>query len=399
MDILLISRCLPYPLHYGDRLIAYHLVSELRTRGYRFDLIAFYLDEGDLLQIPYITEMFEHVELIPEYRRSRLDYLKRLAHLFPDATSGCWNPPMWEAVAGRLAQKRYDMIHLFGGIQVYETRNLVKGWPNIIVPYDSYAFFTEQALANATTLREKIRLQATSALARWYEQRIYEGFGRTVLVSGKDEEYLLGLAPGLKTVVISNGVDADYFKPLPSAARGSSLVFVGNYGYQPNVTAAIALVGEILPLVRREVPEASVIIVGPEPPPELTRLAGDGVEVTGFVPDIRPYLARAACFVAPLMLGSGIKNKILEAMSMNVPVVSTPLGCEGVTVTHGKDVLLGENIADLAEAAVRLFRDEPLRSRVAAGGQQLVHRHYNWQRAADQYEALYHSVIAEHPTR
>ncbi len=399
MDILLISRCLPYPLQHGDRLIVYHLVRELRRRGHRFDLIAFTLDEADLLQIPNVAEMFDHIEPIQERRRSYLDYVKRLAHLFPHTAAGCWNPPMWEAVQHRLAQKRYDVIHLFGGIQVYEVRNLIHDWPNLIVPYDSYALFVERAFVNAPTAREKIWLKTVSVLAHRYERKMYQGFGRTVLVSKVDEETLLGLAPRLKTTVIPNGVDTDYFAPVNGTVRAPSLIFVGNYSYRPNLTAAIALINEILPRVRSEVPEADAVLVGPEPPVELVSLGADRVEVTGYVSDIRPYLARAGCFVAPLMLGSGIKNKILEAMAMSVPVVSTPLGCEGISVTDGKDVLLGESTIELAKAVIRLFRDDTLRSRVATGGQQLVHRLYNWRRVAAQYETLYRNVISEYHTR
>lgn len=399
MNILLLSRCLPYPLHHGDRLIVYHLVRALRARGHQFDLVAFYLEESDLLEIPRLAGIFDHIEPIQERPRSALDYLIRLTHPFPDRVAGCWNPPMWKAVEWRLAQKHYDVVHLFGGIQVYEYRNLVRGLPNIIVPYDSYALFMKRAANNAARRAGAVRLRIVSALAHCYERMIYAGFDRTVLVSEKDDSYLRGLNPGLRTTVIPNGVDDEYFKPVSGLVRASSLVFIGNYDYPPNVAAATALVTEILPRVRREVPEARGILVGPNPPPTLTSLAGDGVKVTGYVPDVRPYLATATCFVAPLTLGSGIRNKILEAMAMRVPVVTTPLGCEGIAVTPDEDILCGHDADELAGAVVRLFRDETLRVRLADGGQRLVHQLYNWQRVAAQYEMLYQDVIAERHAR
>ena len=398
MDVLLISRCLPYPLHHGDRLILYHVVRALRARGHRFDLFGFYLNNDDLLQTPHFDEMFDHVEPIRERLRSRLDYLKRLIHPFPDAASGCWNPLMWEAVERRLDQKHYDMIHLFGGIQVYEYRNLIRGHPNIIVPYDSHALYAKRALDNAATLREKIRLNAESILIHGYEKRIFQGFGQTVLVSDTDAAYLRDLAPGLATTVIPLGVDTDYFTPV-AAVKAPLLAFVGNYAYQPNLTAAMELVSEVLPDVRHVVPDAGAILIGPDPPDALASLAGNGVEVTGYVPDIRPYLATATCFVVPMRLGSGMKDKVLEAMAMRLPVVSTPLGCEGIAATDGDDVLLGQSAEELAKAVVRLFQDESLRKRIATGGEQLVRRRYTWQQAAAQYEALYGRVIADYHVR
>jgi polysaccharide biosynthesis protein PslH len=395
MDILFISRCLPYPLQYGDRLLAYHVVSELRARGHRFDLLALYQKESDLLEVPRIVELFDHVEPIRERVRSPLDYIQRLARPFPNGPYQCWNPQMWEAIRRRLESKRYDFIHFFGGVQVYEYRNLVRGFPNIIVPYDSFALFMKRALPRATGARNRMRLQAESIMAHHYERMMYEGFDRVVFVSKTDEEYLHGLAPHLKTTVIPLGVDTDYFNPLEPSLRTPTLVYVGNYDYSPNVSAAFALLKEILPRVRQDVPEARAIIVGANPPDSLKALAGDGVEVTGYVPDVRPFLAQAACFVVPLALGTGMKDKVLEAMAMRVPVVTTPIGCEGIAATPGEDVLVGRNNAELAEAILRLLRDEALWARVAKGGQRLVHRLYNWHQVGDQYEDLYAEVIAE----
>jgi glycosyltransferase involved in cell wall biosynthesis len=395
MDILFISRCLPYPLHYGDRLLSYHVVSELRARGHRFDLLAFYLEESDLLEIPRFAGLFTHIEPIREKIRSPLDYLKRLALPFPDSSRECWNPSMWEAIQRRLADQRYDLIHLFGGVQIYENRNLVRGLPNIIVPYDSHGLFMKRAVDSADSLWNRMRLQAESAMVDRYERTMYEGFDRVVLVAENDEKYLHRLTPRLNTTVIPMGVDTDYFSPKVDAHRASTMVFVGNYEYAPNVSAAIALIQEILPRVRRTIPDARAILVGANPPAALKSLAGDGVEITGYVPDIRPYLAQAACFVAPLTLGSGMKDKVLEAMAMRIPVVATSIGCEGIAATPGEDILFGRTNAELADAVIRLLRDDAVWRKVAEGGRRLVDRLYNWRSVGAQYEKLYADVIAQ----
>jgi glycosyltransferase involved in cell wall biosynthesis len=169
--------------------------------------------------------------------------------------------------------------------------------------------------------------------------------------------------------------------------------------FAPNVDAALLLIHEILPRARVEMPEARAVIVGTQPPRALLALSGGSVQVTGWVPDIRLYLESAACFVSPLIGGTGIRNKILEAMAMGLPVVATPLSCEGIDVVDGENVLLGETPQALAEAAVALLRDESRRRAIAQAGQRLVHGRYTWRIVADRYEMLYDAVIAEHRSR
>ncbi|PWT93985.1 MAG: hypothetical protein C5B54_00885 [Acidobacteria bacterium] len=398
MQILLISRCLPYPLHYGDRLILYHVVRELQALGHDFDLLAFYLQDSGLQEIPRVAHMFDRVETIREQPRSPLNYLQRLTKIFPDGADECWNPDMWKMIEKISTQKKFDLVHFFGGIQVYEFRNLVRDLPKIIVPYDSHALYMKRAIDHTNHWDDRIRLQAVSAITHQYEQNIYEGFDRTVLVSERDQEYLHGIAPDLNSVVIPNGVDAEYFKPITSS-HDSSLVFIGNYDYRPNVDAAVMLITDVFPLVKQVIPDVSVKIIGPNAPEQLTSLANKYVEITGFVSDVRPYLSKAACCAAPIFLGSGIRNKMLEAMAMKVPVVTTPIGCEGIAVTQGKNILLGQDCNEIAQAVIRLLCDETLRTEVTNGGYELVHQKYTWAFAGKKYDALYNEVFAAHQCR
>jgi glycosyltransferase involved in cell wall biosynthesis len=144
--------------------------------------------------------------------------------------------------------------------------------------------------------------------------------------------------------------------------------------------------------VRAAIPEARAVLVGANPTPALQALAGPGVEVTGWVPDVRPHLRSASCMVAPITQGAGLRNKLLEAMAAGIPVVSTPLGCEGLAVTVGENILLGRDSRELAVQTIRVLRDPPLRSRIGAGGRALVERLYTWERVAGLYEALYESL-------
>lgn len=395
MNILFVSRCMPTPATSGDRVLLHYLTRELVDRGHRLDLLAFYL-HGETMDRDEAGKVFAHVEAIRERTRSPLNYLIRLRHPFPLSAQQCWNRGMWEATHRRLAASRYDFVHFFGGVQVYEFRNLVAPrLPNIIVPYDCYSLFLERAGAAASGPAQRLRFRTRLAMARRYEALAFKGFGRVVLVTEVDAAYLRSLAPDLPTAVIPNGVDGSFFQPVADTELPPSLVFVGNMSYAPNAAAAIALVTRILPKVEAEVSGARAIIIGPQPPPELSSLRSGNVEITGWVPDIRPHLAGAACFLSPLTTGTGIRNKILEAMAAGVPVAATPLSCEGIRVKDGEDILLGRDPAELAAAAIRLLRDKNLRRRIAEGGQRLVRRDHSWSQVADRYEALYDAVSSE----
>jgi glycosyltransferase involved in cell wall biosynthesis len=228
---------------------------------------------------------------------------------------------------------------------------------------------------------------------------MYAGFERIVVLTDQDRDALLRLNPRTPVAVIPNGVRT--FAPAPERRPTSppSLVFVGNYAYGPNVRAAVALVSDILPRVRAHVPDVRVVLVGVNAPARVRSLAGADVEVTGPVPDIAPFLARASCFVAPLVQGAGMKNKVLEAMAAGLPAVGTPLAMEGIAVTPGEHVLTGSTPAELAAQVTRLLRDPRLAQQVGARARALVERHYTWAQVAERYESLYREVIGEHAGR
>ena len=173
--------------------------------------------------------------------------------------------------------------------------------------------------------------------------------------------------------------------------RIPALLFVGNYEYAPNVDAALRLATEIFPAVQARVPQAHLWLVGNAPPPALTALKSDSIRVTGHVPDVRPYLARASAFVSPLRLGAGIKNKVLEALAMGCPVVATPMSLDGIAVQDGEDVLVADGTA-MIEGIVRLLQDEGLRSTLSTNGRKLIENRYSWDHVAQQYEHLYKNL-------
>ena len=392
--ILLISRCPPYPIHLGDRLILWHLARELSQRGYTIDLLALYDRPDDPSLSAEYEAFFRHIELIPEARRGAGDYLRRLllpSARFPATEQGSFCPALWRMIDGFLSRYDYDLVHSFGAVSVYEFHRLFAQLPNVITPYESYALYLDSA-ARQGQIRARLRLP----IARRFERFMFTPYDRTVVISAADREMLRQLQPALNIDVIPNGIEIERFQPSHSGREASTLLFVGNYEYAPNQDAVRVLVEQVLPQVREHVPEARLQLVGLNPPEWMRALANDYIEVTGSVPDVKPYLARATVFVCPLRIGAGLKNKVLEALAMGIPVIATPLSVDGIQVQNGESAIVAP-VDQIAAETARLLRDDALRDRLSRNGRALIEAEYSWERAADSYERLYDEICHPHP--
>lgn len=393
MRILFISRCPPYPLHLGDRLIVWHLADELEGRRHTLDLLAFAQRPEDWNERDHYDMRFEQVELFPEPRRSQFSYLKRAIMpntRFPRRAEDSWSPEMWLAIQRQCAVEKYDIAHLFGGVQVYEFLHALGDLPAIITPYESYGLYLRRMIEtdNGTNIVQHFQHQ----IARQFESWMFTPYRRTVVVSQRDKDELLTINATLNVDVIPNGIDLYYFRKARVRKKAPALLFVGNYEYAPNVDAALRLAHEILPQVQRHIPDVKLWLVGNGPPPELQTLASESIKVTGRVPDVRPYLARATAFVCPLRLGAGIKNKVLEALAIGCPVIATPLSLDGIDVRDGHDTLIAEGDA-MIDAIVRLMNDKALQNQLADNGRTLIEQQYSWSRVGDLYEQLYKDIL------
>jgi glycosyltransferase involved in cell wall biosynthesis len=386
-NILLISRCPPYPLHLGDRLIIWHLARELSQMGYVLDLLAFAQFPSDFDETAHYTPYFRHITLIPEPKRSPLSYLRRVLiprARFPHSADGAWSPSMWDAITQHLQRDDYDMVHLFGSVQVYEFLYALGAKLALITPYESYSLFMQRLIVREGGLLNWAR----AWLARRLEAFMFQPYPHVVVLAQPDKDMLLRLNPQLNVHVISNGIDLATFADTNTPRDAHTLLFVGNYEYAPNVDAALFLAQAILPVVRQDMPQAQLWLVGNAPPPVLQQLASEHIRVTGYVDDVRPYYAQATLFVCPLRVGAGIKNKILEAMAMGLPIVATPIAVDGIAVQQGVSAWIDE-AENLAQGVLTLLQDAPLRQILADNAQQTIHTRYSWRTVAEKYATIY----------
>jgi glycosyltransferase involved in cell wall biosynthesis len=243
---------------------------------------------------------------------------------------------------------------------------------------------------------------AAYSLLQWWKLRRYEAIicrqAHAVLaVSSEDKQALLALHPALPIVVVPNGVDMEVYQPAQrieggehaSSAVGPTLLFTGTMDFRPNVDAVQWFCREVLPKIWRRAPGARLLIVGRDPTPEVQALAQEGVVVTGQVEDDRPYFGQASVYVVPMRFGGGVRLKVLQAMASGVPVVSTPMGVQGISAVPGRHFLLATSPEEFAARVVELLEDPLLRARLAQEARLLVEQLYDWRVQAPKLEEVY----------
>jgi polysaccharide biosynthesis protein PslH len=328
-----------------------------------------------------------------------------------------WQPRLMQLVERALSQNEFDVVH------VEHLRAAVYGLRAMSYVRLGHAYrgsrpvIVWDSVDCISTLFREARQKSSNPMKRWilgfeqprteaFEAKLLHRFNRVIVTTENDARSLENLAASREAAapsspeVVCNGVDLQQ-PPGPAPKRlPATVVMTGKMSYHANVTAAKHLVEDIMPLVWRERPEVRVEIVGQRPTREVLalarssrsgRLAGEAarVLVTGEVPDVRPYLQRATLAIAPILYGTGVQNKVLEAMAASAPVVATPLATAALTLQDGREVLIGHSPGEMASHIRRLLEDPELRARLGRAGRHFVETHHNWDRAVGQLEAIY----------
>ncbi len=219
-------------------------------------------------------------------------------------------------------------------------------------------------------------------------------------VSEKDRDVFVTFLDSNRLTVIPTGVDTEYFQRISQSETPHSLVFTGSMDWIPNDDGISYFIKEVLPLIRNQVPNVSLCVVGRKPSRRLREFAAkDGsIRLTSWVEDIRPYLGVAEVCIVPLRIGGGTRLKIFEAMAMSKPVVSTSIGAEGLPVIHGENILLANRPADFASSVVSLLRNPVERKNLGDASRKMVKENYSWERVADKFAKALADVAARYPS-
>jgi len=378
MRLLFVTSRLPYPPHRGDQLKVYQLLRHF-SREHAITLVTFV---GSRKELRFVDELRPYcAEIVPVIHRPLTGILKCFGSI---PSKQPFQLAYFDSEKMRRTVSRVASSHRFDAIYVHLIRmaNYVKdigGVRKILAIEDPLSLHYERALPYWGLLaRLFYRIEWRRVLE--YEKGIVQHFDQCLLVSPTDKDEL-ERRWGFRDLAISpHGVDLDYFsRQIVSNGGPPSILFSGNMGYYPNIDAVLYFWKEILPAIWRAIPNARLTIVGARPAAAVRRLAADPrITVTGPVQDIRPYFKDATVAVCPLRIGAGIQNKILEALAMGVPVVTTPLGAEGVRAEPETQILLAEDAEAFARQTIRVATDHELGRFLSENGRRFVEERYSW---------------------
>ena len=388
MKILVVLPRFPYPLEKGDKLRAYYQIKELSKHN-----------EVYLFCVSHTKVLPEHIEQLKPFCRGikvvhspRLVNYKNVVRNYINTKS--LQIGYWDSLKARRNYKKFERQVMPDVIysQMVRTMPLVSRSvvPKVMDFQDALSMNTERRMDTAHGFWRYI-LHFEFKMLRSTEYNAFKIFDGLTIISENDSEAIPHRKNG-DIHVIPNGVDFDYFRPMEHEKK-YDIVFCGNMRYEPNVHASNYLVKRVMPLVWEEFPNATLLLAGAYPKHKVSQLANDRVTVTGFVDDIRECYASARIFAAPMQTGSGLQNKLLEAMAMGLPCVTTSIANDSLQATLDTEILVGDTAQEFATHIINLLRNDEQRNELAANGTVFVHKNYSWETAGEKLEEVLRGVV------
>ncbi len=379
MRILALSSWWPEPADNGIRLRIAHLLREL-ARYHELHLLALSQGPIEAEQRARLTEFCASVEAVPERRWTprRGEIIASLWRSEPSSVRATWNQAFANLVSERAAAVQPDLVLAFE-LTVAPYARRVPGVPRVLDDLEMARLYDE--FASATHPRRRFRAWLTWRKHSSYVMQVLRDFDACTVVSASEQTQARKLiTAGQPLVIIPNGADVVGCSGDWGAPEADTLIYPGAISYDANFDAVAYFLGAIWPQVKANRPHARLRITGQSSAERRAALpAAQGVEFTGFVPDVRPLVARSWLEVVPLRLGSGTRLKVLEALALGTPVVTSSKGVEGLDLEHGRHLFIADTPADFAATTTLLLSQPALRARLAAMGRQAVRERYDWQ--------------------
>jgi glycosyltransferase involved in cell wall biosynthesis len=398
MRVLVLTAKAIWPLLGGAEIRNFSLLKET-SKHHDVYLLSFLLNSGDRDNFgglePYCRKIVGIDLVRPQWSRVARAARSVLGGSRPFIIDDYYREEMAQAVERIVRDERIDVIHAHflhvgqyavnkgRAAFVYDAHNLEH------VLWQRFA-----AIQRDPVMRTFARIQLPK-FVRW-QQRVAAQSDKIVTLSDDDAQEFRRIAPAADVTTVPNGADIDYFRPLPEIpVEENALVYFANFGWPPQDDAAIFFHDEILPLVRREIPDVTLYLAGKTPPEAIRRLAGERVIVTGMVPDIRSYIQRAAVVVLPLRVGAGTKHRVFQTLAMEKPLVTTRVGAEGIALEHGQNAMIADDPAAFAMHTVALLRDPARRLALGTAGRKLVVGRYDWRANYQKLETVFQEAVAK----
>jgi glycosyltransferase involved in cell wall biosynthesis len=417
MDVLLFTQVLPYPPDSGPKVKTYHVLRYLAERGHQVTLASFVRKHEE----PYLQQLNRYcpeIHTVPMRRSLTADALAYSSSLLsgtPFLVKRDAKPEMRQLVR-RLTRQHYHIIHADQltmaqfALQFRHPSIAVRSSPPALVfdAHNAVYEIIERARQTAWPLsRPALALEA--GRLRHYEGELIEEFDHTLVVSEVDRRALLNARASLDhrhsksqasnaqppITIIPIAVDCERLRPVTRPTDSHNILSVSTLFYPPNADGVRWFRDNVFHLIRHEMPTATLSLVGPRPPKDIVSFGArnsECVEVSGYVPDLRPYLERAALMIVPVRAASGMRVRILEALAQGIPVVTTTKGVEGIDAEDEKHLLVADEPEEFADAVITLLKDKDLGRALARQGRCLVEEKYDWQVVLPKLEALFVSL-------
>jgi len=373
----------PYPTEKGDKLRAFHQIKQLSRHH---DIILCALNDGTLHDdaIPVLKKYVKEIHIIPLSRITVVfNLIKALFSSKPLQVGYFYNKASARRIRKLIEESKPD--HIF--CQLIRVAEYVKNIPikKTLDYQDVFSKGFERRLPTAPFyLKPFLRIEYNRLLN--YEREAFDAFDNKIIISQPDRD-LIPHPDREQIVVVANGVDTEFFNPLQREKK-YDLVFTGNMGYPPNIKAAEYLVNEILPHILPHKPNLKLLIAGASPHLRVKVLQSEQVIVSGWVADIRECYAAARIFIAPMQIGTGLQNKILEAMAMEIPCITSPLAFKALNATDGVDILVAQSPEEYAKQILLLFNDPEKSRQIARNGHDFVSKNYSWETETNKIDCL-----------
>jgi len=400
LKILQLVPQVPYPLSVGGKVGIFNITKHLAMRGHRITMLAFDTDS------PVETKPLEqYCELITVPHSNKNSSFRAFVNLFsklPYNISKYQSPKFQSRLCQLLKERRFDIVHV-DHLHMAQYGTFSKGkinMPIVLREHNVESVIMERFadLSSSFVVRRWLGVQLRRI--RSFEAAQAARYDCCLVITEEDRKRLNTLAPSARAQVIPGGVEARYFKePQRDTRLPVSVSFFGNFDWIPNRDAVLWFVQDIFPKIITKLPEATLYVIGKNIPPKIKALQSKNLIVRGFVPDLKEEAQKYQMTVVPLRVGGGIRLKILESFAMRVPVVSTSVGCEGISGNHNEHLLVGDTADEFAEHVVRLLEDEALRKRLVKKAYALAEKKYRWEDIAEQFEHIYVDVIHQNKAR
>ena len=390
MKIFVLLPRIPYPLEKGDKLRAFNQLKQLAKHN---EIVLCALNDS-----PKVSEqdafraLQPYCQSISFIKINKAQILLGLMRAFvkglPMQCGYFYNRKAAKKIDTLITKHKPDMLYC----QLLRTAEYIrhKDIPKAIDYQDIFSYGMKRRADIASCVTRPVFNLEYRRLRR-YEAAVFDDFGVKSIISEPDRA-LFPHDHREEILIVPNGVDHDYFKPQP-CAKQYDLVFTGNMSYPPNVNAVEYLANEIMPIVWATRPETTLYIAGATPDPRVKRAASERIIVSGWLDDIRTAYAQSRVFIAPMRIGTGLQNKLLEAMSMRLPAITSPLANASLGAKPDEEILVGSDANEMAQHIITLLTDTEKAEQIAQAGFDFTNRVYDWGKATERLEEAMRNLV------